>query len=479
MSKAEQVPTPEDKRATAALDGQQTQSLISEEHADLAADGENLGSSLLWLIKLRWVAILGLSLAIVAGGLTGWVRHIEAPMLVVVALAIVNTWLALGPGVVEGKSRSRKADIRALVVQLHIDIVALTFLLHWSGGIENPFGLFYLFPVALASTLLPSRLAVLTALSAFLCFAGLIVCENMALLPHRPLPGLLGPEAPLYANPVFITALLIAVGTALIGIVYFIQSVVRRERRAEQRRRRHEAVAVSRERLARIGQISAGLAHSIRNPLHGILNCLELVRGRVDDATATETLGLMSEGLHRIENVTERLLVLTREAPLQRAMSDPNEVVAEALRLIDAKLNGTGIKLEQNLESVPKIWLDPNRIHEALFNILDNAIDAHAGMERGVVSVSTAVVKQPVRGVRIAVRDQGTGMDPVLAQRVYDPFFTTKAVGEGSGLGLAIAKRVVEAHGGEIEIASRSGEGTRVSILLPSDSPESPTGASS
>ena len=229
-------------------------------------------------------------------------------------------------------------------------------------------------------------------------------------------------------------------------------------------RKRLEQVALSRERLARVGELSAGIAHTIRNPLHGLLNSVSHLRKRVfgEDPEATEILDWMQEGLTRMETTTRRLLTLTRETPLVKRPVALAEVVEEALVLVSERVRGEGLTLEHDLAELPTIHLDLDRLGEVLVNLLDNAV--YACGEHGTITVRTRAVDN---GQVMEVEDTGPGIPQDIRDRVFHPFFTTKAIGEGSGLGLAIAWRVVKEHGGEVEVQSGEGRGALIRITLP------------
>jgi len=250
----------------------------------------------------------------------------------------------------------------------------------------------------------------------------------------------------------------------LSSLARVVVNIVRRKR-SEERQREHEQVAISRERLARVGEISAGVAHTIRNPLHGVLTCLEMVEGRLEgDPSAHELLALMREGLERIDHVTRRLLVLTRQEEISLRSTDVGSLLGDVLRLLEGRAHQRGVLLRAECPDAISADLDPDRFAEALSNVVGNAIDACG--PAGTVVVRATVCTEPAPALVITVTDDGAGIPEDHLARVTDPFFTTKPVGEGSGLGLAIARRVLEEHGGRLEIASKPRKGTVVSLLL-------------
>ncbi|MBM4061506.1 MAG: hypothetical protein FJ265_10495 [Planctomycetes bacterium] len=424
-----------------------------------------------WMVGLRWIAIAGIAIGLVVAYAIQWTAPLAAPALTAAALAASNflVWHRYRHA---ATAEDPAALQRQIVLHLHLDLAALSLVLHWTGGVVNPFVTLFAFPAATGAILLGTRAALLVGTTTFLLFAAMVVCDIVSASP-RPFEQALGRRGDLLEHPAYFVALIGAVSATLFGIVYLLRTVVNRHEQAEERRRNHERIALSRERMARVGMIAAGVAHSVRNPLHGVLNCLDLVRDSGSKQEAEQTLALMQEGLSRIEQVTSRLLSLSRETPIAPQAVDLDQLVVDTLRLLEVRFAQEGIELRVQLGGLRDARADPTRLHEALFNILDNARAAVAelppdwGEKR--VEVRTSAIDAPFRGFCIEVRDSGIGVYAAALPHVFDPFFSTKPVGEGTGLGLAIAKEVVEAHGGIVQFASQRNSGTNVRILIPSD----------
>lgn len=446
-------------------------------HGPRDGEGQSLHDDIAWLVRLRWLAVAGVLAALWTARLVDWEPSVVQPLLVAAVLAAVN--LLAHWRNERSSGASPQAQQRQVLAQLLVDLVALAFLIEWTGGIVNPFVMFFVFPVAIGAITLTTRSALVLGGSAFLLFAGLVVCAIYSQGTHQPFGGERGQAPRLLNHPAYFTGLLSAAAATLFGIVYFLRTVVARHTLAEENRREAARIAQSRERMARVGMIAAGVAHSVRNPLHGVLNCIDLVRSSESLEEAGPTLALMEEGLSRIEKVTSRLLTLSREAPLTSQAVDLDELVDDTVRLLEVRAQRQGVELRRDLGGCHRVDLDPIRIQEALFNILDNAIAAVADLPVRWVAVRTTAVDQPFDGVALEVEDPGVGVDPADLARVFDPFFSTKPVGEGTGLGLAIAKQVVEAHGGVIQFTSQRNTGTKVRILLPSRAPAALVGGSS
>lgn len=428
-----------------------------------------------WMVRLRWIAVLGIAFALLVAGAIGWTDTLALPAATAAALAACNlaVWLRYrrpGPDAEPVPLR------RQMAIQLHIDLVALALLAHWTGGISNPFVVFFVFPVATAAILLTTPTALLVASNAFLLFAAMVICDLASSHPRHPFGDAAATGVGLLQHPAYVIGVLVAAAATLFGIVFFVRTVVTRQHLAEEDRLHHERIALSRERMARVGMIAAGVAHSVRNPLHGVLNCIDLVRDSANPREAGETLLLMQEGLSRIEQVTSRLLSLSRETPLQRKAVDLDQLVDDTLSLLRVRAQKQGIELCPELGGVKAAWVDATRIQETLFNVIDNAMAAVREAADRRIHVRTAAIREPFAGVSLEVVDHGVGVDAASLPHVFDPFFSTKPVGEGTGLGLAIAEEVVEAHGGVVQFQSQPNAGTTVRILIPNGVPTSVDG---
>jgi signal transduction histidine kinase len=239
-------------------------------------------------------------------------------------------------------------------------------------------------------------------------------------------------------------------------------------RRAEEARRVHERIAITRERMARVGEIATGVAHLVRNPLQGVMNCLDILAENLDGKSATaveQPLVLMREGLQRIGKVTERLLALTQERPFRPRGTD----VLNALDEVRGMLGGTAlhrnVTLKLEVSEGCHAQLDSDRFVEAVANVAGNAIDASP--PGGLVVIRARVLPAPEAQLLVEVEDRGTGIPAELQAQVFDPFFSTKPIGKGSGLGLAITRRILDEHGGTIVLDSEVGKGTKISLLFP------------
>lgn len=218
------------------------------------------------------------------------------------------------------------------------------------------------------------------------------------------------------------------------------------------------------ERLSALGNLAAGIAHEIRNPLSSIKGFATFLAGKIQsDGPDKEAAKVMIQEVDRLNRVVSELLEFARPGQPVLKPVEANAVIARALRLCgsDAAAKSVEVRFEPDT-SLPPVPLDAERMTQVLLNLFLNAIQA---MDRGgVLDVSARIKGEPAR-LTLRVADTGAGMAPEVVASIFNPYFTTRP--SGTGLGLAIVHRVVEGHGGEIKVESRPGEGTVFTLLLP------------
>jgi two-component system NtrC family sensor kinase len=232
------------------------------------------------------------------------------------------------------------------------------------------------------------------------------------------------------------------------------------------------------EKMASIGKLAAVVAHEINNPLAGILTYAKLLRKWLDhgDLSAekkkesVECLDLIAGESRRCGDLVRNLLTFSRTAPMNLESTELNVVVDRCLRLVQHKLEMSGIQLQLDLaEGLPRVQCDPAQIEQVLLALVMNAIDA---MPRGGNLWLSTRAKPASGQIEIQVRDDGVGISPEILPQIFEPFLTTKESGHGVGLGLAISRGIMERHRGRIEVQSEVGKGTTFTLTLPVESGE-------
>jgi signal transduction histidine kinase len=381
---------------------------------------------------------LGLRGGTLAAGVAWWALASDSPsaphlpILIIFFVFSVGIYLlnALRPGRIAGLYR----------IALVFDLAIVSYLVHITGGFASDLHLAFILLIALHAFYFGLRTGLLTAAAASILY--LLAGSGVP-----PMPS-------------------VALRVAFFALVGLCMGMV-----AEQMRRRREALERQQEqllrwdRLATVGELAAGLAHELRNPLAGISGALHVLGGQFqpDDDRRALLADLQSQIARMNRTLTDLLRHARPEKP-QRLLVEINGVLEQSLKF----LPHGGIEVIRRLDSsLPPVSADPNLLHQALLNILVNARQAMP--QGGRLTIETRTLPGNGRPVQICITDTGVGIADDQIARIFQPFFTTKA--QGTGLGLAIAARVVEEHGGRITVESVVGKGTAFTIALPTAPP--------
>jgi len=215
------------------------------------------------------------------------------------------------------------------------------------------------------------------------------------------------------------------------------------------------------ERLSLLGQMSAQVAHEIKNPLNAIKGSAHYLKANFQGAMLQEFLGVIENESERLSDIVTNFLNFSKPGPAVMQPSDLNAMVRDTLRLVEGEAGDKGSLLRFDAdERISTLRFDYAKLKQSLLNLVVNAIQA--SQHGGLIRVSTEIANGEVH---LAITDQGAGIDSETLDNLFKPFFTTKV--RGSGLGLAIAEQNVREHQGRIEVASQPGVGTRFTIILP------------
>ncbi|QLA14368.1 PAS domain-containing protein [Desulfolutivibrio sulfodismutans DSM 3696] len=248
---------------------------------------------------------------------------------------------------------------------------------------------------------------------------------------------------------------IVAEDGGLVGTLYLVRDL--REVRALQEEVRR------REKLAAMGNLAAGVAHEIRNPLSSIRGYASYFGSKfAPDSEDRKAAQVMVREVDRLNRVISELIDYSRPSELARRPVSLGEAVEHCLRLIRPDAEASSVRVATHgLDAAPTALLDPDRFSQALLNVLLNAVQA---MPSGGTLSVTVGVSDDGRGF-VETADEGVGIDPADMGKIFNPYYTTKAT--GTGLGLAVALKLVEAHGGEMRAAPRPGGGTVIAMYLP------------
>lgn len=436
---------------------------------------------LVWFVRLRWGAVGGLAAASFAGPVMGF-PSVWPSLLIVAAFVGAANVVFTRALVLRSKREHPYERLRACAVrQIVLDLAALVVTAHFTGGLQSPALLFFAFHMAIGTIVLPTRIMYLLAACTSGAMFGLYVLENAGVLAFHPLDpnrGMCG-IACHYNMAAFVFA--------LIGVVAMTDSVTSRFKKrnielwetSEELRRRSaelqktlEQVEIVEQRKSHYMRISA---HQLRSPLATVRTSLQvLTEGYVDPGTERGTK-LLHGALERIDGllaIVNDLLDLAKmregraRAPWSRDVN-VNQLLADLFDALAPLAEDRGVRIIPNFRGVAVLeWGVPPDLIYAFENLIENAVKYSD--ENGEVTVGLTVEDTTAR---IEIEDHGIGIpedfiDDVVQEFVRAPNAKHHAP-QGTGLGLAITREAVEAHGGSLELRSREGEGTIVTVMLP------------
>jgi signal transduction histidine kinase len=226
------------------------------------------------------------------------------------------------------------------------------------------------------------------------------------------------------------------------------------------------------ERLTTAGRLASGVAHELNNPLATIAGCAESLQGRLKEgalagrgelADFPTYLGLIEEEAYRCKDITGSLLQFVRDPGSRRTPTDLNALVLKTIELISHQARyAEGVLAPELDDALPEVTVNEGQLRQVFLGLVSNALDAMEG--HGRLTIRT---RRARREVEVEFEDEGPGIPEEVAQRIWDPFFTTKPPGQGTGLGLAIAQGIVADHGGRIEMQTHVGKGSIFRVVLP------------
>ncbi len=481
---------------------------------DVVLREEALLQLLRWFIRVRWLFLAGLT-AMIVGGI---VFQLPLPMVKIAAVALgiltynvlLYVWHdAAAPNVPPPDLAASRFEA---AVQVGLDLVTLTILVHLVGGAESPFSGFYVFHAIVGSVLLPKRDAWLVGFAAFVLFMVVVVLEQQGLAPHYD-PGLGLPDRRHEDARLIVLVSLVFLVT-IAGTISIASSIM-----SSLRLREHQLVStqhalvkksqdlerayatlterqqqlVQTEKQASLGQLVAGIAHEINNPVQFIYGNMAIlaeafsdVLPLLDEHSATRPdlriarldypffrkqvpilLGDMANGAARIGAIVRDLKTFARrdEGALDESV-DLNEAVQASLRLLHDVTRH--VRIVEDLDpQLPRLRGNLTQLEQVVVNTVQNAAEAVGRDARdGVIRLRTRA-EDGGRRVRLSVEDNGGGIAPEVRDRIFDPFFTTKQRSGGTGLGLSITYGIIQQHRGEIVVETEVGAGTVFHFVLP------------
>ena len=220
------------------------------------------------------------------------------------------------------------------------------------------------------------------------------------------------------------------------------------------------------EKMAMVGKLAAGVAHSIRNPLTSVkMRLFSLNRSLELNDYQKEDFQVITEEIRHTDTIVQNFLEFARPPKLKMQLVSPSAVVDQTLQLLEHRLKSYDVDVQVNRKQpLPEIEIDPEQLKEVFVNLIENACEA---MEQGgsIVITEETIPRPSNPAALIRLSDTGPGISESIREKLFEPFFTTKE--EGTGLGLSIALRIVEEHQGRLDVTSKEDQGTTFTITLP------------
>jgi len=448
--------------------------LLEEDVTEYAPEEAALLMRLGVFITMRWLAIVGIIMATLAASIIFHVRFSTLPVYAICAfIALYNLVL------LRQTKRLKKEGTNLVIrmVRIHgnihifLDLVALTMLLHFTGGIENPFIFFFVFHVIIASVVLRYAAAYILATVAMAMVMLLASLEYTGVIPHINLAGFAAPK--LYQEESYILAILVALASVLYASAYMVttisgelrkrqrQILQLREQLLEEKTRELELTSKEVVKLeddkGRFLNLLAVAAHDLKAPLSGIQSFLQVSLGRLSGEFTDkqrDMLERISQRINDLLNLIRDLLdipqIETAQSMREKKVISLREVVKRSIDDLHNSAKEKGVKLKVELpRSLPKIYGSSTRLQQVVTNLISNAINY---TPKGTVTIR---ISDHDTNLHIEVMDTGIGIPPDDLPRIFDDFFRASNVEvKGTGLGLSIVKRIIEAHGGKIRVES-------------------------
>lgn len=442
-----------------------------------------------WFISLRWLVAFGLILATI---FTHHIMKINYPIIPLYLLTLViffyNFIFLFYVRRIERKTASEniiKRTNRFANIQISTDLIVLTLIIHFTGGIENPAIFYFIFHMIIASILLTPEASFIQATLAVFLLGAIAGLEYLQLIPHVTMKGFIFAGYRLYRQPIYLMSTFFVFATTLYISILLATSITRKLRQREDEIvSLKESLLKKSTELEKINQRLRNLdrirntflqiaSHDLRTPIIAVTNYLETIIGGYvqDEEQQKKMLQRALERDYELIRFIKTMLDVTRmergKIVIEKEEVDLNNVIQKSINDIKQMAAEKEIEIMLNMpKKMPKIEGSAEKLHQVFNNLLNNAIKFTEPM--GTVYV--VVKDQNNRNILTEVIDTGKGIPPEDINHIFDEFYQTGDIltrKEGAGLGLAIVKNIVKAHKGKIWVESEVGKGTKFSFTLP------------
>ncbi|XZE51380.1 sensor histidine kinase [Planctomycetaceae bacterium SH139] len=434
----------------------------------------------IWLVQLRWAAVIGQLLTITTAHYF-FARELPLqPLLVLVGFTaatniVYGVWLrgetvetmerGTGPSgelrlvvpPVAGMGYSRGTKLRVAGLLMAVDLITLTAMLHFSGGVDNPFSSFYFVNLAVAGVILRLRWAWSLTVLAIVGFG----CLLFSYVPLSVLQA--GTETSALTRHL---GAFIAFSTSAAVVTYFVTTTSQEVNRRQEELRRVQAEQAKGQQLESLSTLAAGAAHELATPMSTVVLVARELQHHLEGVAIPDSvrndLQLIDSELRHCRAIIDRMRSAAGDSagePWQQStLGDLIDIVLEGIREPErVEITPAAEAIEDCL-----LWLPQEAVAQAIRNLIHNGLDA-SRKDRSVIC--DAGVDED--WLRLSITDAGEGMSAAVQDRVGEPFFTTKEPGKGMGLGLFLTRNVVKRLGGQLHFESVPGQGTTAVVSLP------------
>lgn len=433
-------------------------------------ESDQLIERLFWLVRLRWIAVIGVVLTVLFADRVIGLKLPVFPLVgITFILALYNLIFYLVASRIERNLGGVQRRVERIAnIQISLDLMILTALIHFSGGIENPFIFYFIFHMIIGSILLSRRASFLQATFAVFLFVGMVGLEYWGVIPHYPLLGFI--PATLYNSWFYVAGVSSVFVTTLYISVYMASSISNKLREREKSLEEANRLLEEKDRIK--SEYVLRVSHDIKEHIAAIQICVDPVVEGITGPLNAKQKDLLERADRRASKLlffVNALLEITR-IKLTRQLKMESFSLLEVLEAIKEDIKSKA----RNKNQTFKMEVDPSvdrirgvrvYIEEALLNLLHNSIKYTP--EGGAISLK---VEDRRNTLRIEIKDSGIGISTEDLPHIFDEFYRAKKACQlekmGSGLGTSIAKKIVEMHGGGIWVESEEGKGTTFFIEI-------------
>lgn len=440
--------------------------LVHKPNDDRSAHRQWLANAA-WLLLLRWVAVIGQLITIACAH---WVLKVDLPLFAlfsVIGLTGLSNLLML--------VLIRQADAAApalhktplgdtlLASVMVFDIISLTALLYFAGGLQNPFSIFYLVNLTLGAVILSERWGWVLTTLAVLGMIGLL-CQHVPVPSLQSMmPGWLGRQTPPATFQSF--GHVVAMATCALVIIHFVSRVTRQLESTAAELRRVERERSRSEKLEALGTLAGGAAHELATPLSTIaVVSKEMLRFLSEcdvPDTVRDDMSLIRQEVDHCQTILQRMTGRAGRSMAEQQVETNLHALMQYTLAELAQGSRVDFDCDEAAKQIPLV-VPRESLAQAIRGLIQNALDATTPQQ----SVRMTVTWDD-RTIQVVVQDEGTGMSSDVLKRAGEPFFTTKEPGRGMGLGVFLTRSVIERLGGRLHLSSSPGQGVTAVVELP------------